>query len=80
MEEKVFNPNLDEKQKILEDINLMLSVSALKTCKENKIDYFNIKNKKASIKTMERLRSELLNEMKEIIKEVEKNVKPGKNK
>lgn len=75
MEEKVFNPSLNEKQRILDDINLMLSISALKTCKENKIDYFNIKNKKASIKTMERLKSELLNEMKEIIREVEENVK-----
>lgn len=70
---------MEEKQKILDDINLMLSVSALKTCKEKGIDYFNVKNKKASIKTMERLRSELLNEMKEIIREVEKNVKPGTN-
>jgi hypothetical protein len=64
---------MEEKQRILEDINLMLSVSALKTCKENKIDYFNIKNKKASVKTMKKLRSELLKELKLIVREVEKN-------
>lgn len=64
---------MEEKQKILNDINLMLSVSALKTCKKNKIDYFNIKNKKASVKTMEKLRSELLKELKLIVREVEKN-------
>jgi hypothetical protein len=64
---------MEEKQRILEDINLMLSVSALKTCKENKIDYFNIKNKKASVKTMKILRSELLKELKLIVREVEKN-------
>lgn len=70
---------MEEKQRILDDINLMLSVSTLKTCKEKGIDYFNIKNKRTSIKTMERLRNELLNEMKEIIKEVEKNAKSGTN-
>lgn len=64
---------MEEKQRILNDINLMLSVSALKTCKENKIDYFNIKNKKASVKTMKKLRSELLKELKLIVREVEKN-------
>lgn len=64
---------MEEKQRILEDINLMLSVSALKTCKENKIDYFNIKNKKASVKTMKKLRSELLKELRLIVREVEKN-------
>lgn len=64
---------MEEKQIILDDINLMLSVSALKTCKENKIDYFNIKNKKASVKTMKKLRSELLKELKLIVREVEKN-------
>lgn len=64
---------MEEKQRILNDINLMLSVSALKTCKEKGIDYFNVKNKKASVKTMKRLRSELLKELKLIVREVEKN-------
>ena len=60
-----------EKEKVYKDIKRMVGISAIQICKKKKIDYYNIMGNKASVKTMEVLRSELIKEFKEILKEVE---------